>query len=98
MLIGGKPTIVIMSTISSGTVSLLNEIGATVGVTSVKFLERGITNVKNFSDLTPAKEKISVFGRLYEFDDTQSLSDGIEFTNGAIYLTDSGNSYRMVNT
>lgn len=37
VLIGGEPTIVAMSPIASGTVSLLSESGANIGITSVSF-------------------------------------------------------------
>lgn len=48
VLVGGEPTIVAMSPVSSGAVSLLTDVGATVGVTDVNWkVNIGASNVIN---------------------------------------------------
>ncbi|WWO62261.1 hypothetical protein [Vibrio phage vB_VcM_SY] len=61
VLVGGEPTIVAMSPVASGSVSLLTTTGATIGVTPVTF---DVVSTKQFQYLYDASGKLAVDGLL----------------------------------
>ncbi|UUW39729.1 putative tail tubular protein [Vibrio phage VPMCC14] len=58
VLIGGKPTIIAMSPVASGTVSLLTEISATIGTTPVSFYSPLTANFSSVDDMLAAQTMV----------------------------------------
>lgn len=81
VLVGGKPTIVAMSPVTSGVVSLLTETSATIGVTTVTFSAPLMANFNSVSDMLAQISNLPV-GGMYSIQST--ILKRISSSNGTL--------------